>query len=148
MYSMDFLVFHLGFNCKLMCEPHLEYRLIWIETCNQHLIKNSMTYLTLKGHMVLYYQLLLVAFCLMTSVLFLRNVIFTTLDSHAKWFLLTCVHLHVTISNSNHQYGLFISTVFMEYFLGFLFVSHSFPSHCLKISNTESFLLRFAIATN
>lgn len=26
MYSMDFLVFHLGFNCKLMCEPHLEYR--------------------------------------------------------------------------------------------------------------------------
>lgn len=33
-------------------------------------------------------------------------------------------------------------------FSGFLFVSHSFPSHCLKISNTESFLLRFAIATN
>lgn len=108
-----------------MCEPHLEYRLIWIETCNQHLIKNSMTYLTLKGHMILYYQLLLVAFCLMTSVLFLRNVIFTTLDSHAKWFLLTCVHLHVTISNSNHQYGLFISTVFMEYFLGFyLYLIH------------------------
>lgn len=144
---MDFLVFHLGFNCKLMCEPHLEYRLIWIETCNQHLIKNSMTYLTLKGHMILYYQLLLMAFCLMTSVLFLRNVI--------SQLRLACEVVPANMrSFARNDLQLKPSIWFIHFhgihgiFSGFLFVSHSFPSHCLKISNTESFLLRFAIATN